>query len=278
MAKEKGRNRVHVYRADDEELMQRYGEMHVISQINEACEEDHFALYFQEIRSLDETTNEGLHIEILLRMHDGKDGWVAPGFFLPAAERYNIAPKIDRWVIKKVLAWFSENKDHLDAIEMCSINLSGLSLCDDNFIKYIEDQLAASSVPPHKLCFEITETAAISNLSQASLFVSEIRKHGCQFALDDFGSGMSSYAYLKRLTVDYLKVDGLFVRDVLHDPIDRAMVKSINEIGHVFGLKTIAEYVENDEILDEMRKIGLDFVQGYAIGKPAPLEELIVTA
>ena len=273
MAKEKGRNRVHVYRADDEELMHRYGEMHVISQINQACEEDQFALYFQEIMPLNEPA-EGVHIEILLRMQDGKGGWVAPGFFLPAAERYNIASKIDRWVVKRVLEWLSEHSDDLDKLSMCSINLSALSLCDDQFIHYVEQALIQHKIPANKLCFEITETAAISNLAQAGAFVTAMRQHGCLFALDDFGSGMSSYAYLKQLEVDYLKVDGLFVRDVLHDPIDRAMVKSINEIGHVFGLKTIAEYVENEAILEEMRVIGLDFIQGYVNGVPAPIEQL----
>ena len=274
MAKEKGRNRVHVYRADDEELMHRYGEMHVISQINHACEEDQFALYFQEIMPLKGGAG-GMHIEILLRMQDGKGGWVAPGFFLPAAERYNIASKIDRWVVKRVLGWLSEHSGDLGKLNMCSINLSGLSLCDDQFIHFVEQVLIQHKVPGNKLCFEITETAAISNLTQANAFVSAMRKHGCLFALDDFGSGMSSYAYLKRLEVDYLKVDGLFVRDVLHDPIDRAMVKSINEIGHVFGLKTIAEYVESEEVLEEMRVIGLDYIQGYVNGKPAPLEKLL---
>ncbi|VAW87481.1 diguanylate cyclase/phosphodiesterase (GGDEF & EAL domains) with PAS/PAC sensor(s) [hydrothermal vent metagenome] len=274
MAKEKGRNRVHVYRSNDEELMHRYGEMHVISQINQACEEDQFALYYQEIKPLNDI-DEGLHIEVLLRMQDGKGGWVAPGFFLPAAERYNIAAKIDRWVVKHVLEWISSHcEDELDKLSMCSVNLSGLSLCDDQFIQYVEEMIAEYKIPTNKLCFEITETAAISNLNQANIFVTAMRRHGCLFALDDFGSGMSSYAYLKHLEVDFLKVDGLFVRDVLHDPIDRAMVKSINEVGHIFGLKTIAEYVENEEILEEMREIGLDFIQGYVNGKPASLDEL----
>lgn len=273
MAKEKGRNRVHIYRADDEELMHRYGEMHVISQINQACEEDHFALYFQEIKSLTDEY-EGLHFEILLRMQDGSGGWVAPGFFLPAAERYNIAAKIDRWVVKRVMVWLNDHRDQLDELAMCSINLSALSLCDDQFIHYVEQLLQQYEVPGEKICFEITETAVISNHAQASTFVTAMKGYGCKFALDDFGSGMSSYAYLKRLEVDYLKVDGLFVRDVLHDPVDHAMVKSINEIGHVFGLKTIAEYVESEAVLDEMREIGLDFIQGYVNGKPAPLTEL----
>ncbi len=273
MAKEKGRNRIHIYRPDDEEMMHRYGEMHVISQINQACEEDQFALYYQEIQPLKDI-EEGLHFEVLLRMQDGRGGWVAPGFFLPAAERYNIVSKIDRWVVKHVMEWLSAHKDELDNLSMCSINLSGLSLGDDQFIPYVEQMIAHYKIPTEKLCFEITETAAISNLAQANAFVKAMRRHGCLFALDDFGSGMSSYAYLKRLDVDFLKVDGLFVRDVLHDPIDRAMVKSINEIGHIFGLKTIAEYVENEEILEEMRLIGLDFIQGYVNGKPAPLDEL----
>lgn len=273
MAKEKGRNRIHVYRFDDEELMQRHGEMQVVAKINEAFEADRFVLFRQPVMPLHPDCSGGEHYEILIRMLDGDDSWVAPGFFLPAAERYNIAPKMDRWVIRNALSWLAKNPSELEKLAVCSINLSGLSLCDDNFIRFIEDQLTEFTVPPEKLCFEITETAAISNLMQAASFVKQMRQHGCTFALDDFGAGMSSYAYLKRLPVDYLKVDGLFVRDVLHDPIDRAMVKSINEIGHVFGLKTIAEYVENENILNEMREIGLDFVQGYAVGKPVSLSD-----
>lgn len=276
LAKEKGRNRVHVYRVDDEEMMQRRGEMHVVTKINDALETGAFALHFQEIASLDGGDPAGKHhYELLIRMRDGNGGWLSPGFFLPAAERYNLAAKIDRWVITTAFNWFIKHPQQLAQLGICSINLSAISLNDKGFYSFIEQEFKRSVIPPSKICFEITETAAITNLHQATAFIRSVRDLGCSFALDDFGSGMSSYGYLKNLPVDYLKIDGVFVRDVMHDPIDRAMVRSINEIGQVLGLKTIAEYVENQEILDEMRSIGLDFVQGYAVGRPAPMDDLL---
>lgn len=197
-----------------------------------------------------------------------------PGFFLPAAERYSVAPKIDKWVISSVMKWLSENRRCLDALEMCSINLSGLSFCNEGFSEFVKNEIQARNIPAEKICFEITETAAIRNMHDASDFINTMRGFGCSFALDDFGSGMSSYAYLKALPVDYLKVDGMFVKDIMIDPIDKAMVKSINEIGHVFGLKTIAEFVETDDIIDELCMLGVDYAQGYAISKPAPISAL----
>ncbi len=273
VAKEKGRNRVHIYHADDHEMVRRSSEMQVVSTINHALENDGFTLFYQDIKSLTDD-NQGKHLEILIRMNDG-DGWIAPGFFLPAAERYNIAPKIDRWVVSSLMSWLSDNKSCLNQIEMCSINLSGLSFSDESFSDFVKNEITSHGIPAEKICFEVTETAAINNLQDAADFIHTMKAFGCSFALDDFGSGMSSYAYLKALPVDYLKIDGMFVKDILVDPIDKAMVKSINEIGHVFGLKTIAEFVENLEIMAELKKLDVDFAQGYAISKPVPINNLL---
>lgn len=275
LAKEGGRNRLHLYRSDDEEFIRQSGEMLAVAKIHEALDLNRFTLFCQEIASASNEAVQGRHYEILIRMKDAQGGIISPGFFLPAAERFNLAPKIDRWVIKNTFDWFMRHPVQLNQLACCSINLSGLSLSDKGLYGYIESELLRTGLPAHKFCFEITETSAVANLRNATAFVRALRKLGCSFALDDFGSGMSSYGYLKNLPVDYLKVDGVFVRDVNDDPIDRAMVRSINEIGHVLGLKTIAEYVENQDILDTMRDIGIDYVQGYAIGKPIPLDELV---
>ncbi len=278
VAKEKGRNRVHIYHVDDKELIRRRSEMHVVSKINHALENDNFSLFFQEYLRLDNSSDEnGKYIEILLRMRGEEGDWVSPAFFLPAAERYNLAPKIDRWVITSVMAWLNQHRECLEHLEKCSINLSGLSFCDPSFADFVKGEITKHQIPVEKICFEITETAAIQNLIDAADFINQLKSFGCSFALDDFGSGMSSYAYLKALPVDYLKIDGVFVKDILVDPIDYAMVKSINEIGHVFGLKTIAEFVETPETIKELYKLGVDFAQGHAIAKPAHISELLLS-
>lgn len=277
IAKEKGRGRVHILQVDDKELIQRRGEMQIVSRINEAFESDSFTLFYQRIQALDEINNAGDHIEILIRLQDGNGGFLAPGFFLSAAERYNLSPKLDRWVLTATLRTLAEHDDYLSRLNVCAVNLSGLSFCDETFADFVERQFEIFGIPPRKICFEVTETAAIGNIALASEFIHRIRSLGCSFALDDFGSGMSSFAYLKRLPIDFLKIDGLFVKDILIDSFDRAMVNSINDIGHVFGLKTIAEYVETPAIAEELRKIGIDYVQGYAISKPEPLEMLLMS-
>jgi len=208
-------------------------------------------------------------------MQDKKGDLVLPGVFLPAAERYNLISKIDSWVIKNTYKFLSENIDFLNDINFCSINLSGQSLTDPEILELIINEFDKSGIESNKICFEITETAAISNLSTARNFISTLKELGCRFALDDFGSGLSSFAYLKNLPVDYLKIDGVFVKDIADNAIDHAMVKSINEIGHVMGMKTIAEFVENDVIKGMLKEIGIDYVQGYGIGKPKPLNKFI---
>jgi len=221
--------------------------------------------------------------EIISLFPDKNDKWqrgdlkniVPPGAFLPAAERYNLISKPDHWVIKNGFGLFAENPEFLKKINFCSINLSGQSLVDDTFLDFIVTKLNASGIDGEKICFEITETAAISNLNTAIKFISTLKALGCRFALDDFGSGLSSFGYLKNLPVDYLKIDGMFVKDIVDDPIDHAMVKSINEIGQVMGMQTIAEFVENDVIKGMLKEIGVNYGQGFGIGKPLLLDELL---
>lgn len=272
-AKDLGRNRVHVYQDDDVDVMKKKGEMQWVSRINKALQEDRFELYFQTIKPVSEPEHE-LHLEILIRMKDEQGHLVPPAAFLPAAEHYDLIKILDHWVVRTVFTWLNDNPELADKIKLCSINLSGNSIGDEHFLHHLAEQFRICHFPAQKICFEVTETAAISNLNVASLFIDTIKELGCSFSLDDFGSGMSSFAYLKQLNIDYLKIDGLFVKDIVIDPVDAAMVKSINEVGHIMGLKTIAEYVENDEIFNVVKDIGVDFVQGYGISRPRPLNEL----
>jgi diguanylate cyclase (GGDEF)-like protein len=275
VAKDKGRNRIHVYQPDDLETNLRHGEMQWVTRLSQALEENRFCLYAQVIEPLDGSSD--LHYELLLRMIDNKGETIPPGAFLPAAERYNLITKVDFWVIEHAFGLLKENPAFLEKINFCSINLSGQSLTEPDMLEFIIEKLDNSKIDGTKVCFEITETAAISNLSTAMTFISTLIGQGCRFALDDFGSGLSSFAYLKNLPVDYLKIDGMFVKDIVDDPIDHAMVKSINEIGHVMGMKTIAEFVENDVIKGMLKEIGVNYVQGYGIGKPRPFKEIIKT-
>ncbi len=270
VAKDKGRNRVYVYQPDDEELVARHGEMQWVSRINHALDQDRFQLFFQPIVPL-QGVDKGLHVEILLRMWGESGRLIFPMAFIPAAERFDLMPAIDRWVIRNVFS-FCENSGRDDVTY--AINLSGASLSDAGLMEFLREQFANYEVLPCNISFEITETAAISNLSEAIHFISELKMHGCRFALDDFGSGLSSFAYLKNLPVDYLKIDGGFIRGIIDNPIDCAMVESINHIGHVMEIKTIAEFVENDEIYKCVKDLGIDYAQGYNIAKPRPLTEL----
>jgi len=273
MAKDMGRNRIHVYHGEDESLAQRHGEMQWVTRLHKALEDDLFCLYAQPIVPLDSCKD--IHYELLIRMKGEKGELIPPGAFLPAAERYNLIAQLDRWVIKRAFTLLIENPRFLEQINFISINLSGQSLTEDNVLDFIITQLDECGIEGNKICFEITETAAISNLSTAMKFISTLKGLGCRFALDDFGSGLSSFGYLKNLTVDYLKIDGMFVKDIINDPIDRAMVKSINEIAQVMGMQTIAEFVENDEIKGMLREIGVNYAQGYGISKPLAFDELL---
>jgi diguanylate cyclase (GGDEF)-like protein/PAS domain S-box-containing protein len=269
-AKEKGRNRVHLYKPDDSELAQRDGEMRWMPRIQQALADGRFRLYYQPIIAFGKQAVDERQGEILLRMVDEAGHIVLPGAFLPAAERYGLMPALDRWVVRTTLEALSASVDS-GADTTFAINISGRSLGTADFLDFVTEQIDATQVAPRKLCFEITETSAISELAHALHFIDTLKTLGCHFALDDFGTGLSSFSYLKSLPVDYLKIDGGFVRGLVADNIDHAMVEAVNNIGHIMGLKTIAEWVENDTILLRLRHIGVDYAQGYALGEPRPL-------
>lgn len=277
LAKEKGRNRIQVYQKDDETTALLQGEMHWVSKIHSGITEKRFTLFVQEIESLNKQSPEK-HAEVLLRYINDDNTLSPPGAFLPAAERYGISPKLDRYVINTAFTLLASNPSVLDKIDAFCINLSGLSLGDDEFLPFTIQQFDQHPSLRGKICFEITETAAISNLQKARHFIDSLKAIGCRFALDDFGSGLSSFGYLKNLPVDYVKIDGSFVRDIIDDPIDFAMVRSINDIGQLMGKKTIAEFVENDAIKQQLQQLNVDYAQGYGICKPYPLQELIDSA
>ena len=272
-AKDAGRNRLHVYQAHDALMMQRRGDTHWAGEVTNALEQDAFVLYAQRMASLKEGGRPAY--EILLRMRRPDGELVAPGAFLPAAERYNQATRIDQWVIQHSFDWLARHRGRLDTLGHLSINLSGQSLGHKGLLAQIIAQFESGRVTPGQVQFEITETAAIANLSSAKGFIRALRAYGCQFALDDFGSGLSSFGYLKNLDVDVLKIDGMFVRDMLNSPIDEAMVRSINDIGHVIGMATVAEFVENEQITQRLKELGVDYAQGYAFARPQPIDTIL---
>ena len=270
-AKEQGRNRIQVYDAENDELLRRHGEMNWVARINKAFDEDRFVLYCQPIVRARPREGAVRHCEVLVRMLDESGRLVPPNFFIPAAERYNLMGAIDRWVVKNALAWLIAGDDE---DSRCAINLSGQSIGQEDFLVFIVAQIKATGVDPRRICLEITETAAIANLGRALHFMRELKALGCRFALDDFGSGLSSFAYLKNLPVDYLKIDGKFVKDMVENPIDRAMVEAIHHVGSAIGIETIAEFVENEAIAEQLRAIGVDYLQGFGIARPAALGTL----
>ena len=247
--------------------MRRRREMQWAARINAALEEGRFELYRMAIQPL-QRVETGAHYELLLRLKDETGRIVAPNDFIAAAERYGITPAIDRWVIENAFRWLVSEADERQNLLQCSINLSGQSLGDDKFLPFVIEQLRHSGLDASKICFEITETAAVASFSQANRFIQALKQQGCKFALDDFGTGLSSFGYLKHFPVDYLKIDGSFVREILRDPIDREMVRSINEIGHLTGKQTIAEFAENAEIIQMLTSLGVDYAQGYGVAQP----------
>ena len=269
-AKEKGRNRVHVYKPDDAVLAQRDGEMRWIPRIQQALADERFRLYYQPIVSLCSNSIGGTHGEILLRMLDETGTTVLPRAFLPAAERYGLMLAIDRWVVRKSLEALADTTQ-IGGTATFSINISGQSLGAADFLDFVTDQIDATRVSARRVCFEITETSAVSELSHALRFMDTLKALGCRFALDDFGTGVSSFSYLKTLPVDYLKVDGGFVRGVVTDTVDLAMVEAVHHVGNIMGIKTVAEWVESQTILAKLQHIGIDYGQGYALGHPKPL-------
>ncbi len=272
-AKEAGRNRVHLYLDADHAIEIRRGEMQWANRIEQAIEDNQFVLFCQRIMALDQ--NSGCRGEILIRMKDGKGGLIPPSAFLPAAERFHMASRIDRWVLQEVFNWMHTHAQDLDHIESLAVNLSGQSIGDSTFHQFVHELIADTSFDCSKLCFEITETAAITNLHEATRFIESMRQHMIRFSLDDFGSGVSSFGYLKTLPVDYLKIDGQFIRDLASDPIDQATVRCISEVARVTGKKTIAEWVENAPVEDMLKDIHIDFSQGYFRHKPAPLQHML---
>ena len=270
-AKEQGRNRVCVFHSSDADMAQRRSEMGWAARLTRALEEERLTLYYQPYMPLAQHSAAGLHIEVLLRLIDEQGQLVQPGSFLPAAERYNVMPAIDRWVIETVFARYDDIAAQLGRPLTCAINLSGTSLNSEGLLEFIREQTLLHKLPRGAMCFEITETAAINNLSRAAQFMRDVKALGFHFALDDFGIGACSFGYLKTLPVDYLKIDGSFVRNIVHDPIDRAMVETINRVGHIMGLQTVGEFAESAEVISELRALGVDFAQGYGVQKPQPL-------
>lgn len=263
-AKERGRNRVQVYSVSDETLQRHRSQMDWVARLNRALEENRFRLFYQRIEPLG-VRDDTPHYEIFIRMVDESGELVTPAAFIPAAERYNLMPQIDRWVIERVFEGLREEGEQRGVV---CINVSGTSLSDDGFVDFVQGAYERYGIDPARVCFEITETAAVSDLARALQFINEVRERGSAVALDDFGSGMSSFTYLQSMNVDYLKIDGSFIRDIMKNPVDQAMTEAINRVGQVMGLRTIAEFVESAEIRERLRELGVDYVQGYAIHRP----------
>lgn len=277
-AERAGHNRVQMFAADDESLKHQVKLHEWAGQIDHILAEDRIFIRCQKIAPVAASDRGRSHYEILMGLRDRSGNIVAPDHFIPAAERCNRMPEIDRYIIKKVFAWIEANRLYFSQTDGFSINLSGQSINTEEFLDFLKTILASGSVQPDKLTFEITETVAVDSLLYVQKFIDEIKGFGCKFSLDDFGSGYSSYSYLKSLSVDYLKIDGAFVKDIAANEADAAIVKSMNEIAHLLGMKTIAEYVENDQILAILKTIGVDYVQGYGIQKPILLNQLTTLA
>ncbi len=273
-AKRLGKNRVHVYRMEDSELAQRQSEIRRISDLRDALANDQFRLYSQPIVALDSAVARPVHYEVLLRLLDSSGKIVMPDAFIPAAERYGLMASIDRWVIRTA---FRKLKEALSEgpEPVIAINLSGNSLNDESLLDFVISEFSTSGIPPRRVCFEITETAAINNFERVTELIATLRTSGCRFALDDFGSGVSSFTYLKHLPVDFLKIDGSFVKDMADEPVDRAMVAAIHQVGRIMGIGTIAECADTVAVIDQLRGMGVDYVQGDAVGAALPLEEML---
>ena len=274
VAKDNGRNRVHEYERDDTLVAERYGEMQWVHRIHRSFEDKRFRLFYQLIQPLngEGAASRDLLCEVLIRMLDTNGKVIEPSAFIAAAERYHLIGSLDRWVVKTALSALAEaQRQEWSRPVLFAINLSGQSLGEESFLAYVVEELEKSQVDSRRICFEITETAAISKLDSAIRFISILKTKGCRFILDDFGSGLSSFAYLRDLQVDFLKIDGEFVQNMMEDRVKRAMVESINQIGHVMGLQTIAEWVESRQTFDALKELGVDYAQGYWLCRPQPL-------
>jgi len=270
-AKDQGRNRVQLYKPDN--VPERHREMQWVARLTRACDEGRFELFYQPIVPIEGKSSAPRHYELVLRLRDESKCLIEPAEFIPAAERYNVMPSIDRWVVRRALDTVVHRGGSGIPPYTVAVNLSGTSLNDERFLDYLIAELTASELAPGAICFEITETAAISNLSNVVYFMRELKTRGCQFALDDFGSGLSSFMYLKTLPVDYLKIDGQFIENVTRDPIDRSMVEAISQVGKAMSIQTIAERVESTEVMQELGRLGVGFAQGFHIAAPRPTSE-----
>lgn len=275
-AKDAGRNRVHTWFESDHSMRQRHGEMQWATHLEQALDESRFLLHGQRICSLGDDAGQGLRFEVLLRLVEPDGSLTAPGAFLPAAERFYLASRIDRWVVRQVLTWL-DSLPASTAIDTLTVNLSGQSIGDRTFHGFAVDALSKARSDIRRLCFEITETAAITNLADAMVFIQRMQRLGVRIALDDFGVGVSSFGYLRTLPVDYLKIDGRFIQGLIDNPLDRVTVQCFHEVARVVGVKTVAEFVEGEEVLEALREIGIDYAQGYLIHQPEPLGALVAS-
>ena len=274
-AKDHGRDRVEVYDQDNQSIIQRYDDMYLVSEIQKTLDNDGFTLLAQPIVSLKKKDRKN-RFEILLRMKDNQGNNVSSNAFFSAAERYQLMPQIDRWVVSTTLGRLSEFADYLKRSgAVFSINLSGQSLGDDEILNFVEEEIDSSGVPAEALCFEVTESAAVSSRDKAQSFIDALRKRGCKFSLDDFGAGLSSFAYLKNFNVDVLKIDGSFIRDITDNRISESMVAAITQVAKVMELETVAEYVESKKTEKLVKKLGVDYAQGHAVGKPVDLDQVL---
>ncbi|BFM38557.1 response regulator receiver modulated diguanylate cyclase/phosphodiesterase with PAS/PAC sensor(s) [Synechocystis sp. LKSZ1] len=274
-AKGRGRNCIHVYQENDDELFRQRQERRWVLKIHQALEESNFCLYYQKVVPIGDN-NKPVYNEILLRLINEEGKVISPGIFMPAAERYDLMPAIDRWVISH---FFQQYNDYYQQFhqpgnmlpDLYALNISGASINNENFLGFLKEQILQTQIPPQQICFELTESTAIANFEQAIEFIKELKELGCCFAIDDFGHGMNSFEYIKHFPVDYLKIDGSFVKNIVHSKVDHTIVESFHRIGRVMNLETIAEFVENGVILEKLIAMGLDYAQGYEIAKPLPL-------
>ena len=276
LANKRGGNQLSAYRSEDTEIQKLEGNLEWVMILKKALQENRFRMHAQPIHPLkiDEFKKPFHHYELLIRLSDEKGNPISPDEFISAAEYYSMMPTLDRWVVKNVLKEISRIPKQ-EPLPVFAINLSGQSLNDPNFLDFIQKEIKSSGVYPPMLCFEITEQVAVEDITLINTLMKNLKALGCQFSLDDFGTGVSSYGYLRSLDVDYLKIDGSFVKNIANDEVAKTMVQSINQVGHTMKLKVIAEYVENEEIIHILRDMGVDYGQGYEIARPGPLEAAI---
>ena len=273
--KQSNTSQIRIYNIDDTAINHERSNSQSYVHISKALDNDEFTLLFQPITKSISAEDKWKHFEVLIRMNSENNSLITPNRFLPTAERYNLINKIDRWVFKACIKKLDENKALFNHVNMLSINISGATLCEPTFRKYAISIFEKHNVPADKICFEITETVAVSNVIEANNFIDALRNLGCKFALDDFGTGFSSFDHLKNLPVDYVKIDGSFIKEINSNPVDYEMVSALHKISKLMNIETIAEFVENQEVLDTLNEIGITYAQGYAISKPLQLHELL---